>query len=243
LDEANAERMKTLLRGGTIVAFDRGEHRILEHGVLVFEGNEIRFVGKGYEGPVDRTLGIEGKLVIPGLINTQVHAGLNTGDYLLNDVGRSEYFGANYLSFLAPLRGTMGPLPGEVVRTIREFCFVHLIKNGCTTVIDAGGVPGDWDEYMQLAGQVGLRVYFSPSFGSAEEIPRGAAQGNPLAGQPRISERTADLKRPWRRRIASTSRCFSTPASASSRCTRSSSDIEQRPSPGSVAWGKWGTPR
>lgn len=160
--------MRTLLRGGTIVAFDRGEHRILDPGVLVFDGNEIRFVGRAYEGPVDRTIGADGKLVIPGLINTHVHVGLNAGEYLLNDVGRSEYLGANYLSFLAPLKGTMGPLPAEVVRAIREFCFVHLIKNGCTTVIDAGGVPGDWDAYAELAGQVGLRVYFGPSFGSAE---------------------------------------------------------------------------
>jgi len=160
--------VKTLLRGGTIVAFDRGEHRILENGVLVFEGNEIRFVGNAYEGRVDHAIGVEGKLVIPGLINTHVHAGLNAGEYLLNDVGRSEYLGANYLSFLAPLKGTLGPLPGEVVRTIREFCFAHLVKNGCTTVIDAGGIPGDWDAYTQLVGQVGLRVYFSPSFESAE---------------------------------------------------------------------------
>jgi cytosine/adenosine deaminase-related metal-dependent hydrolase len=165
--------MRTLLRGGTIIAFDRGEHRVLEGGALVFEGSEIRFVGKGYADPVDRTVDVEGKLVIPGLVNTHVHVGLNTGDYLLNDVGRSEYLGANYLSFLAPRKGTMGPLPGDVVRTIREFCFAHLIRNGCTTVIDAGGVPGDWDDYVQLVGRAGLRVYFSPPFGSADVYSDG----------------------------------------------------------------------
>jgi 5-methylthioadenosine/S-adenosylhomocysteine deaminase len=160
--------VKTLLKGGTIVAFDRGEHRILEGGVVLLEGNVIRFVGKEYSATVDRTIEADGRLVIPGLINTHVHVGLNTGDYPLNDVGRSEYFGANYLSFLAPRKGATGPLPGDVVRTIREFGLVHLLRNGCTTVIDAGGVPGDWDAYVDLVGQVGLRVYFSPSFGGAE---------------------------------------------------------------------------
>ncbi len=159
--------MNTLVQGGTVVAFEGGEHRILDGGVVVFDGSEIVFVGERYDGPVERRIEAEGKLIIPGLINTHVHLGLNTGDYLLNDAGRSEYFGANYLSFMAPLKGKMGALPPEARRTIREFAFAHLVRNGCTTVIDPGGIPGDWEDYVKVAGEVGLRVYFSPSFGSA----------------------------------------------------------------------------
>ena len=32
---------RTLVKGGWIVAFDGSEHRILENGVVVFEGDEI----------------------------------------------------------------------------------------------------------------------------------------------------------------------------------------------------------
>ena len=48
--------MKTLVQGGTIVAFDGREHSILDDRVVVFDGNEISFVGERYAGPVERRI-------------------------------------------------------------------------------------------------------------------------------------------------------------------------------------------
>jgi hypothetical protein len=60
---------RTRIVGGTIIAFRDGAHRILEDGVLVFEGNQIVHVGRSYDGLFDETLNAAGKLVIPGFIS------------------------------------------------------------------------------------------------------------------------------------------------------------------------------
>ena len=69
--------MRTLIEGGTVIAYRDGGHAIMPGGQVVYQGREIEFVGRGYEGQVDRRVDAQGKLVIPGLVNHHMAFGVH----------------------------------------------------------------------------------------------------------------------------------------------------------------------
>jgi 5-methylthioadenosine/S-adenosylhomocysteine deaminase len=156
--------MKTHIEGGWVVAFNGRTHEVHERGSVVVEDDHVLHAGGPYGGPADATISAKGKLVSPGFINTHVHTAGNGGDYLLLDMAKNDYRTANYMSFAAPLKGAMTPPPPEAVAAIREFVFLHALKGGTTTIIDVGGLRGDWDGYARLVDDLGVRVYGSPTF-------------------------------------------------------------------------------
>ena len=156
--------MKTHIEGGWVVAFNGKSHEVHEQGSVVFEDDRIVHAGPAYAGPADTTIPARGKLVSPGFINTHVHTAGNAGDYLLLDMAKNDYRTANYMSFAAPLKGKMTPPPAAAVAAIRQFVFLHALKNGTTTIIDVGGLRGDYDGYARLVDELGVRVYGSPPF-------------------------------------------------------------------------------
>ena len=79
-------------------------------------------------------------------------------------MAKNDYRTSNYMSFAAPLKGKMTPPPAAAVAAIRQFVFLHALKNGTTTIIDVGGLRGDWDGYAKLVDELGVRVYGSPPF-------------------------------------------------------------------------------
>ena len=60
-----------------VVAWDpsKRHHAYLEHGDVVFAGNSITFVGRGYPGAADETIDGRGLMVMPGLVNVHAHPG------------------------------------------------------------------------------------------------------------------------------------------------------------------------
>jgi 5-methylthioadenosine/S-adenosylhomocysteine deaminase len=157
-------RMKTLIENGWVVAWNGTSHEVYERGSVVIEDDRIVHAGGPYAGPVDTRLSARGKLVSPGFINTHVHTAGGGGDYLLLDMAKNDYRTANYMSFAAPLKGRMAPPPPEATAALRAYVFLHALKNGTTTVIDVGGLRGDWDGYARLVDDLGVRVYASPPF-------------------------------------------------------------------------------
>jgi 5-methylthioadenosine/S-adenosylhomocysteine deaminase len=156
--------MKTLIEGGWVVAHNGQSHEVHERGSVVIDDDKIVHAGGPYQGPVDTTISARGKLVSPGFINTHVHSAGGGGDYLLLDMAKNDYRTANYMSFAAPLKGKMTPPPADAVAALRTFTFLHALRNGTTTVIDVGGLRGDWEGYARLVDDLGLRVYASPPF-------------------------------------------------------------------------------
>lgn len=156
--------MRTLIEGGWVVAFNGRSHEVHEQGSVVFEDDKIIHAGGPYTGTADVRLSARGKLVSPGFINTHVHTAGNGGDYLLLDMAKNDYRTANYMSFAAPLKGKLTPPPPEAVAALRAFVFLHALRNGTTTVIDVGGLRGDWEGYARLVDELGVRVYGSPPF-------------------------------------------------------------------------------
>jgi 5-methylthioadenosine/S-adenosylhomocysteine deaminase len=190
--------MRTLIEGGWVVAFNGRSHEIHQEGSVVFEDDRIVHAGGRYTGPADARVSARGMLVSPGFINTHVHTAGNGGDYLLLDMAKNDYRTANYMSFAAPLKGKMTPPPAEAVAAIRAFVFLHALKNGTTTVIDVGGLRGDWEGYARLVDDLGVRVYGSPPFRDRDTFMD--AQGrlyydeDVAAGVQRLQEAVAFVK-------------------------------------------------
>jgi cytosine/adenosine deaminase-related metal-dependent hydrolase len=156
--------MRTHIEGGWVVAYNGRTHEVYEQGSVVFEDDRVVHAGPAYTGPAAARLSARGKLVSPGFINTHVHTAGNGGDWLLLDMARNDYRTANYMSFAAPLKGTMSPPPPEAMATLRTFVFLHALRNGTTTIIDVGGLRGDWEGYARLVDDLGVRVYGSLAF-------------------------------------------------------------------------------
>lgn len=156
--------MKTLIQGGYVVGFNGTSHEILKDGVVVLEDDRVESVGFAYPGRVDTTIDARGKLVSPGFINSHIHASHNAGDYFLNDPGKTDYFGSNYLTYLTPRKGAKGPQGIEDFRVSGKFALVQAVKNGSTTIMVYGGGADGGDEFVSMVGDLGLRAYLAPSF-------------------------------------------------------------------------------
>ena len=102
---------------------------------------------------------VAGLIIIPN-----VHTTGNGGDWMLGDMVKNDHRTSNYLAFAAPLKGKLTPPPPEVVAALRAYVFLHALKNGSTTIIDVGGLRGDWEGYARLVDDLGVRVYASPPF-------------------------------------------------------------------------------
>jgi cytosine/adenosine deaminase-related metal-dependent hydrolase len=156
--------MRTHIEGGWVVAFNGRSHEVHEQGSVVFEDGRIVHAGPAWTGPAEVRISARGKLVSPGFINTHVHTAGSAGDWLLLDMARDDYRTANYMAFAAPLKGRVTPPPAEAMAVLRTFVFLHALKNGTTTVVDVGGLRGDWDSYARLVDDLGVRVYGSLAF-------------------------------------------------------------------------------
>src|SRR5882672_3331485 len=148
--EERGPDMRTHIDNGWVVAFDGRSHQVYEQGSVVFEDDRIVHAGPRYTGAADTRIDAAGRLVSPGFINTHVHTTGNGGDYLLGDMAKNDYRTSNYMAFAAPLKGKMAPPPPAAVAALRTFVFLHALKNGTTTIIDVGGLRGDWDGYVRL---------------------------------------------------------------------------------------------
>src|SRR5512139_711984 len=98
------------VRGKFVVGFDGEEHRIIRDGVVVVEGKRIKHVGKSYDGKVERWIDAPTGLVMPGLINTHIHAATAPKDKgFIDDTGARHFYmsslGENLTSLGQAMRG------------------------------------------------------------------------------------------------------------------------------------------
>jgi len=149
----------TAIRASHIIAYDGQEHRYLRGGLIVYEGNTIRHVGRTYNGPVDRTIDATDKLVTPGFINTHAHlAGSPLDKSFIEDRGNPQFYMSGLFEFLPARGGAMTP---EDARACIDFSMVELLRSGTTTILEMGGQS----EYMaERSGQMGLRAYIGPMY-------------------------------------------------------------------------------
>ncbi|SVD25167.1 uncharacterized protein METZ01_LOCUS378021, partial [marine metagenome] len=87
--------------GGIVIGWNGDSHELIPGGSILISEQKITYVG--YEKyPADQIIDASDKLISPGFINLHVHTQLNIGDYLICDVTKRDYLGANYFVYGAP---------------------------------------------------------------------------------------------------------------------------------------------
>ena len=153
--------MATAIQASHIIAYDGGQHRHLQNGVVVYEGNTITHVGQTYDGPIDDTIDATGKVVTPGFINTHAHlAGSPLDKSFIEDRGNPQFYMSGLFEFL-PARG--GAMTSDDARACVDFSLVELLRSGTTTILEMGGQS---DYVAAQAGHLGLRAYVGPMYRS-----------------------------------------------------------------------------
>lgn len=160
--------MRMRIDGGAVVGWSGTNHELIPDGTVLIDGNTIAYVGTDRNRPADKVIDASGKLVCPGFINLHVHSQLNIGDYMLADVTKKDYLSANYFVFGAPVKDRVKPPPAEAIALGRKYALFSALRNGATTILDPGGGPGDLDDYVNIVGRLGGRVFFSPPYRSSD---------------------------------------------------------------------------
>ena len=167
--------MHTLIKNGTLVAWDGDHHHVLEPGVVVFKDNEIVFVGETYDGDVDTTIDATGRLVIPGFVNSHLHltdTPFTKGhqEDIGSPSGPSSY--QNYNALYKMLPGVRKASDPDAQFAAAECALAELARSGSTTIVELGydfeiGGGGDislTERIAEIIGGTGLRCYSGPRF-------------------------------------------------------------------------------
>ncbi|MGZ5093396.1 MAG: chlorohydrolase family protein [Burkholderiales bacterium] len=178
--------MRTRISGGWVVGHHAGRHRLDAGHEVVFEGDNILYVGPKFEGRVDREIDAGGKLVSPGFIDTHVHSGHRASHRLITDAGRGDYFGQPFFEISVPKEGTR--IHGDV-RYLRPdetgmeaelelhalFTVAELLRNGVTTFVEYGSQLRIQEALMTQCLALGVRGYLGPGYDSGRWV--GDEQG------------------------------------------------------------------
>ncbi|MGQ9680294.1 MAG: chlorohydrolase family protein [Candidatus Bathyarchaeia archaeon] len=150
------------IRAKFIVGFNGEEHRLLTDGVVVIDGDRIKHVGKSFSGSVDRWIDVGQSLVMPGLINTHIHASSSPKDKsFLEDVGARHFYMSSLGENLTALGLSMHPEDHE---TFARYSLAECLLSGNTTILEIGMVNNlGAEKAVKIIGELGIRAYLGPN--------------------------------------------------------------------------------
>jgi 5-methylthioadenosine/S-adenosylhomocysteine deaminase len=174
--------MRTRIHGGWVLGHHRdGVHTLDPAHEVVYEGDEILYVGPKFEGRSDLDIDAAGKLVAPGFIDTHVHSGHRASHRLITDAGRGDFFGQPFLEISVPKEGTR--IEGDVrylapdetgAEGEREFhalfTVAELLRNGITTFVEYGSQRLIQDALKEQCLKLGVRGYLGPGYDSGRWV-------------------------------------------------------------------------
>ena len=144
-----------------IIAYQQGEHRYLQDGVIVTEGNEILHVGPTFDGQVDETIDAKGKIVTPGFINTHAHLYESPLDKsFVEDMGSRQFYLSGLFEYLPVRSAAMDP---EGNAASLAYSMAELLRTGTTTVLEIGS---HGEEAIRQADRFGVRLYVGQGYRS-----------------------------------------------------------------------------
>ena len=168
----------TKLTGAFVIGFDGEDHVIYPDGEVVYQGDTILFVGHDYNQPVDQTINAGLAIVSPGLIDLDALADI---DHAILDTWNPPHLdpGLHWSErYFRQHRHDVFTLEEEIFK--RRYALVQLILNGITTAMPIAaetykGWCESYDEFaavVDIAGELGLRMYLGPSYRSGINVVR-----------------------------------------------------------------------
>lgn len=151
----------TRIKASYIIAFDGERHRYLLNGELVYQGEDIIYVGKQYEGEVDETIEATGKVVSPGFISTHAHLFESPMDRsFVEDRGNPQFYFSGLYEYL-PARAQA--MDRDMLRVCLAYSLAELLRSGTTTVVEIGPFGEDLLPQIPVLGN---RVYYGQVYRS-----------------------------------------------------------------------------
>lgn len=171
-DPASRPAGCTLVSGRWVVGHRGGRHVLVPSGEVVFEGNTIVFVGRGFEGEVARRIDHPGGLVCPGFVDLDAVADLDTGILALDNTPAWKKGRVWPTSYMAA--GPYEMYTPDELAFQKRYAFAQLLRNGITTALPIASLfyrrwAETYDEFAaaaSAAADLGLRVYLGPAYRS-----------------------------------------------------------------------------
>lgn len=172
--------MFTKISARYVLGSDGQQHTLIEDGEVVFQGDSIVFVGRGYDGPVDEERDYGQSLIMPGLIDLDALADI---DHLILDSWAAPDVAAGHLwseDYFANRRRDVFTRAERA--KVREFALAQLALHGVTTYMPiASEIHSSWaeglDELVDMTEtslRIGLRGYLGPAYRSAVHVTTAA---------------------------------------------------------------------
>ncbi|ABR50643.1 amidohydrolase [Alkaliphilus metalliredigens QYMF] len=139
---------KVLIRKGTIVTMN--DKREIFQGDVLIDGNRIEAIASHIDAEADEIIEAEGRVVIPGFIQTHIH--------LTQTLYRGQADDLELMDWLKervwPLEGSHGPESNYISA---QLGIAELIKGGTTSIIDMGSVHHT-DSIIEAVEESGFRA-------------------------------------------------------------------------------------
>ncbi|MFT6927158.1 MAG: 5-methylthioadenosine/S-adenosylhomocysteine deaminase [Psychromonas sp.] len=145
----SAENIDLLLTDATILTMDANK-TVYESGTVAIDGNKIIAVGDktlADQYHADKTLDVDGDIVMPGLINTHTHVSMTVFRSLADDVPDRLH------RYIFPLEAKL--VSRDMVRIGANLGNVEMLKGGVTTYADMYYFE---DEVAKTVDKIGMRA-------------------------------------------------------------------------------------
>lgn len=152
------------LRAGIVVPVD-GQHDWFDPGVVAFEDGRITYVGAAHDAPPPASNAdvrdCADRVIMPGLVNTHTHAGMNYFRNLLEDMPSSDWFARELVAekFLTREDIYWAALLGAY----------EMLRQGVTTIADRFG---NMDVVVAALEHAGIRAVIAPSLVDRDAVTR-----------------------------------------------------------------------
>lgn len=165
-----------LLSARWVIGHQQGRHALLEHGQVLVEDGEIRFVGYDYPGEVAERLDFPQGVICPGFIDLDALADLDTTILALDNQPawrKGRVWPRSYLE-----QGPYEMYSQEQLAFQKRFAFAQLIRNGITTALpiaslfyrEWGETVAEFEAAAEAAAELGLRVYLGPAYRTGNQL-------------------------------------------------------------------------
>lgn len=151
--------MKTAYRNATFFTMDEGG-AVYEDGLLIVEGTSISYIGPSDAGllsSVDAVTDLDGKWVMPGLVNAHTHVLMTIMRGIGDDMPLQPWLETRVFP-------TEAKFDTRIAIASARLGILEMLKSGTTTINDMFNPAGiDADAVLQAVGETGIAGAFSPA--------------------------------------------------------------------------------